>query len=222
MKLPAPEPIGAFLLALSALISIINPITVAFVFREATRNRSATERRAIARKVGVYSFIVIAVALWAGSYVLAFFGISLAALRIAGGIVVALFGWGLLSAPEHEAPAQSQHAAKAEGADDIAFYPLTLPVSTGPGTIAVAVALSGGRPSNGVSLAAFMLGLTAAGAAAAISVWIACRSADWIAGLLGPAGSRIVTRLSAFLLLCIGVQILITGVAEMLGPLING
>jgi len=154
--------------------------------------------------------------------VLAFFGISLPALRIAGGIIVALFGWGLLSAPKHEAPAQANAPARRDGGDDIAFYPLTLPVSTGPGTIAVAVALSGGRPSNGVSLAAFMIGLTAAGAAAAISVWIACRSADWLAGLLGPAGSRIVTRLSAFLLLCIGVQILITGVTEMLAPLLSG
>jgi len=63
MKLPAPEPISTFLLAFPALISIINPITVAFVFREATLSRSAAERRAIARKVGLYSFIVIAVAL---------------------------------------------------------------------------------------------------------------------------------------------------------------
>ncbi len=216
------DPIRAFLLAFPALVSIVNPLAVAFIFREATRTRPDAERATIARRVGVYSLMVMLGALWAGSYVLSFFGISLAALRIAGGVVVAIFAWELLTAPERREARKQEQAGPAEGADDIAFYPLTLPVATGPGTIAVAIALGAGRPHPGHwAVVGFMLGMTAAAAATAVSIWITCRSADRLAGFLGPAGSRIVTRLSAFLLLCIGVQILITGVSEMIRPLVD-
>ncbi|MFL5254567.1 MAG: MarC family protein [Rhodopila sp.] len=94
------QAINAFLLAFPALFSIVNPISDALIFMQVTAGYARTDRGRLARKVGFNAFVVMLVSLWAGSYVLAFFGISLAALRIAGGIVVALTGWNLMNAPD--------------------------------------------------------------------------------------------------------------------------
>jgi multiple antibiotic resistance protein len=213
------QALNAFLLGFPALFSIVNPIGSAFIFRSVTADRTR-ERARLARQVALYSLVVMMVALWAGSFVLVIFGISLAALRVAGGIVVALSAWDLLKAPEqHEARKQEQ-ATPAADADDIALFPLTIPFTTGPGTVAVAVALGSSHPPPSEQLIWFFLGMTAATVALAAVIWITYRSADRISRLIGPRGSRTVTRLSAFLLLCIGVQILIAGVEDVLGPLL--
>jgi multiple antibiotic resistance protein len=213
------QALNAFLLGFPALFSIVNPISGAFIFREVTLYR-AQERAELARSVGVYSLVVMTVALWAGSYVLAIFGITLAALRVAGGIVVALSGWNLLNAPEHHEARKQEQATPTPSGDDVAFFPLTIPITTGPGTIAVAVALGSSHPRATADLVWFFLGMTGAALALAVVIWIAYRSTDHISRLMGPRGSRTVTRLSAFMLLCVGVQILITGVEDVLGPLL--
>jgi multiple antibiotic resistance protein len=88
------------------------------------------------------------VALWAGAAVIGFFGVTLAALRIAGGLVVAVRAWELLSAPQHQEGRKQAQAAPAAGAEDVTFFPLTVPFTTGPGTIAVAIALGANRPTG--------------------------------------------------------------------------
>jgi multiple antibiotic resistance protein len=217
--LGAYQALNAFLLGFPALFSIVNPISGAFIFREVTADRTQ-DRAGLARQVALYSLVVMSVALWAGSYVMAIFGITLAALRVAGGIVVALSAWNLLNAPErHEARKQEQ-ATPTVGVDDVALFPLTIPFTTGPGTISVAVALGSSHPQTPEKLVWFFLGMTAATMALAAVIWITYSSTDRISRLMGPRGSRIVTRLSAFLLLCIGVQILITGVVDVLRPLL--
>ena len=217
--------LAAFLLAFPALFSIVNPVAGGFIFREATAERTHAARVVLARRIGVYSLLVLLSALWGGSYVLAFFGVSIAALRIAGGLVVALFAWGLLDAPEsrHERK-QAEAAESSSGAgndDDPAFFPLTLPFTTGPGTIAVSVALGAGRPATGAGVIEFFVGVSLAACAIAVLIWLFYANADRMSTLLGKGGSRIVTRLSAFLLLGIGVQVLITGVTDVLGPLLR-
>ena len=216
------DPIGGFLLAFPALVSIVNPIGSGLIVRQATLNRPAAERIAIERRIAIYSAIVMLFLLWAGSYVLAFFGITLSALRIAGGLLVSLYGMNLLNTPEDREQRKREQAAPAEGAEDIAFFPLTLPVTTGPGTISVAIALGGGRPEpGGGAVLIYLAGMSAAALATALAIWVCCRSADWLSSLLGAGGSRIVTRLTAFLLLCIGVQILITGIDGVIQPLLR-
>jgi multiple antibiotic resistance protein len=153
---------------------------------------------------------------------LAFFGISLAALRIAGGIVLSLFAWNLLSAPEQREARKQEQAAPVALSDDVAFFPLTLPFTTGPGTISVAIALSAGHPGHEKAWLPFFIGVTLAALCVAITIWVAYRFADRLSALLGTNGSRTVTRLSAFLLFCIGVQILITGVSDALTPILTG
>ena len=215
--------LAALLLAFPALFSIVNPIAGAFIFREATADRTHEERVKLARRVGLYSLLVMLVALWAGSYVLALFGITIAALRIAGGIVLALFAWELLGAPEKREGRKQEQAADAGPAvaDDVAFFPLTLPFTTGPGTIAVAVALGAGHPGMGQAWAGFYAGIGLAALAMAGAIWLTYANADRLSDLLGRTGSKTVTRLSAFMLFCIGVQMLITGVEDVLGPLLG-
>jgi multiple antibiotic resistance protein len=96
----------------------------------------------------------------------------------------------------------------------MAFFPLTLPFTTGPGTIAVAVALGAQRPRVPADVAWFFLGASAAAVVIAGVIWLSYRSADRIAALLGPSARRTFARLSAFLLLCIGVQIILAGIAD--------
>jgi multiple antibiotic resistance protein len=213
--------VAAFLMAFPALFSIVNPVAGAFIFREATADRTHAERVSLAKRVGLYSLLVMLVALGAGSYVLTVFGISIAALRIAGGLVLALFAWELLNAPDkRDVRKQEQSAGASDGpADDVAFFPLTLPFTTGPGTIAVAVALGSGHPATGAGQ--FFAGVAAAALALAVVIAALYAYSDALTALLGRNGSRTVTRLSAFLLFCIGVQLLINGVVDVLEPLLT-
>jgi multiple antibiotic resistance protein len=213
------EGINAFLLGFPALFSIVNPISGAFIFRTVIASRPDDDHALLAKRVAIYSMLVMMVALWAGSYVLAFFGITLAALRIGGGLVVALNAWALLNAPEQREAHKERQATSSPNADDIAMFPLTIPFTTGPGTISVAVTLGASHSRALDGLAWFSLGMTAAAAAVALSIWFAYGSADRLSRLMGRTGSQTVTRISAFLLLCIGVQILIIGVEDVLKPL---
>jgi multiple antibiotic resistance protein len=213
---------GAFLLAFPALFSIVNPLGGAFIFSSVTAGYTHAERLRLAGQVAIYSFAVMLAALWAGSYVMNFFGITLGALRIAGGAVVAFRSWELLNAPERrEARKQEQAGTGDRPAADIAFFPLTLPFTTGPGTISVTIALASTRPSSGAGVVAHFMGASVAIAAIAISVWVAYRSADAVSALIGPSARNTFTRLFAFLLLCVGVQILLNGIADVM-PLLRG
>jgi len=213
--------LDSFLLAFPALFSIVNPLAMALIFSQVTAGRSPRERAQLARLVAVYSAVVMLAALWAGAYVLNFFGISLAALRIAGGFVVAERAWALLTAPEvHEARKQEQ-AAPAGNVQESAFFPLTIPFTTGPGTISVAIALGATRPADPAALGEFFIGMSAAAVAIAVLIWLSYRSADRLVALLGQTRAHILTRLFAFLLFCVGVQILVNGVLGAVEPLLK-
>ncbi|AWB08747.1 MarC family protein [Azospirillum humicireducens] len=207
--------LDSFLLAFTALFSIVNPLAMALIFSQVTADSSPRDRARLAGLVSLYSAIVMLTALWAGAYVLNFFGVSMAALRIAGGFVVAERAWALLTAPErHEARKQEQAAGDGDGLAESAFFPMTIPFTTGPGTISVAIALGSTRPTRGDGLIEFFLGMSGAALAIAALIWLSYRSADRIVAFLGPTRVRVLTRLFAFLLFCVGVQILLTGVLD--------
>ena len=96
----------------------------------------------------------------------------------------------------------------------MAFFPLTLPFTTGPGTIAVAITLGAERPANGLGLLAFFVGVSLAAVANAAIIWIAYRFADRVTDFIGATARLVVVRLTAFLLMCIGVQILLSAVGD--------
>ena len=213
--------LSAFLLALPALFSIISPFTGALIFREVTANWADAERKRLARRVGVYSMIVMLVSILAGSHILSLFGISLAALRVAGGLVLTGFAWEMVGAPERR-DGRKQEQASSPGADDPAFFPLTLPFTTGPGTIAVCVALGAGQTARFTpGRITATLGSVAAAMVMAVVITLMYAYSDRLSARLGRTGTQTVSRLSAFLLLCIGVQILITGIIEALTPLVG-
>lgn len=206
--------LAAFLLGLPSLFSIVNPVGSALIFSQVLADRTHAERVILARRVALYAMAVLLVSIWAGSLVLGFFGVSITALRIAGGLVVAHQAWVMLLAPEARQTRKKKQALDAADISDSAFFPLTIPVTTGPGTISVAVALSSARPADEFTGLIFIGGLTAAAVTIAATVWLTYCFADRVISLLGNAGARITMRLAAFLLLCIGVQILINGMLD--------
>ena len=210
---------GAFLLAFPSLFSIINPIGGALIFYGVTKDFSPADKEKVAALVGVYSLLIMFGALWAGAYVLRFFGVSIDALRIAGGTVVALSGWRLLTSGDTHPDRKGHERAEEQGSDgdpmQLAFFPLTLPFTTGPGTIAVAITVGAERQSTDVGFIAFFLGATLAAVANAAIIWISYRSADRLTNFIGPTAQAVIVRLTAFLLMCIGVQILVVAVGNL-------
>jgi len=212
--------VGAFLIGFPALFSIVNPAATAMIFYNLTADRSHKARTELAGRVAINAALVLLGSIWLGSYVLNIFGVSLGALRVAGGLVVATTAWKLLMQPETTV----KRAGEVDGEVDttalsrIAFFPLTMPITTGPGSIAVAIALASERPQSGEGTIPFFAGLTLAAIATAVTVWLSYVFADRLFVRLGEAGADVVGRLSAFLLLCIGVQIMGTGAESLLGP----
>jgi multiple antibiotic resistance protein len=207
--------IGDFLFGFGALFAIINPYGLAFVFLDRTIALSERERARVALRVAIYAFAVLLVSLFVGSQILRFFGISMPALRIAGGLVVAVTGWTMLHAKPAASTGHANSTVDFAAIQKMAFFPLTIPLTTGPGTIATAIAIGTNRPDDlEASFSSAIVWLFVAFAIAA-TIYHAYRRSSAMARLLGEEGTSVITRLSAFLLLCIGVQIIITGVVEV-------
>jgi multiple antibiotic resistance protein len=218
-QLPAGPFVTELLIGYMTLFSIINPLGLAFVFYARTRRLSEQDRVAVARRIAFYSFVILLISLLIGSPILRFFGVTVPALRIAGGLVVALSGWSMLTAPDESDTASHADAdpAQIEGA---VFFPLTIPLTTGPGSIAAAIALGA---SQGGSLHEILLGTISSlliAALVALTIARAYSRSSTFSRWVGREGTRVITRLSAFLLMCVGVQIALTGVSDVLPGLI--
>jgi multiple antibiotic resistance protein len=207
---------NSFLLVYAGLFPIVNPLGGAPIFLALTSTQSHEARGALARRVAINGFVLLLGSLFVGSHVLAFFGITLPVVRIAGGLAVASFGWRLLRDGATAADNRSE-AQQSKTVD--AFYPLTMPLTVGPGSIAVAIALGAERPADATGY--FDIGLLAIGAcgglaAIALTIFICYRFADWMVSALGESGINVMIRLSAFILLCIGIQIIWSGSSALM------
>jgi multiple antibiotic resistance protein len=204
--------VNSFLLVYAGLFPIVNPIGAAPIFLSLTRTSTEGERRAMARRVAMNGFFLLLGSLFIGSHVLEFFGITLPVVRIAGGMVVTAFGWQLLREGGELEDQRAANVVRRPGATD-AFYPLTMPLTIGPGSISVAITLGSQRPAEWSDLAHLeILGGAATGLAAiALSIYVCYRFAQRIVAALGESGTNVVLRLSAFILLCIGIQIIWSG-----------
>jgi multiple antibiotic resistance protein len=216
-----------FLLAFTALFSIVNPLSGAFIFFGLTRDLDQRVQAHVARWVAIYAFSIVAISLYVGAYVLGFFGVSIPVLRVAGGLVVAASGWRMLNAPDATEQRRSETPSPPRTLDvppsRLAFYPLTMPLTTGPGTISVAISLGAGRPTGfRAPLLGFFVQTLAATALLALLIYVFYKNSARLALLIGPTGTTIVVRLSAFLLFCIGIQVMWNGAAELLSTLLAG
>ncbi len=209
----------SYLFVFAAILPILNPAATAPIFLGLTEGASSSTRALLARRIARNMFALMVGSMLVGSYVLEFFGISLPIVRVGGGLIVASAAWRLLNA-NHASDDRRTVLAESftpEQARRQAFYPLTFPISCGPGSIAAAItvgvalndtrlALSLARMGGGV-LALLTIGLL---------LYLAFRYAQQLLKPLGEAGSVIFLRLSAFILLCLGVQIVWDGLSELL------
>ena len=202
---------NTFLLCYAALFPIVNPVGNMPLFLSMTRSRTNRERSALAQRVAINSFFLLLASLLVGSHVLEFFGISLPVVRIGGGLVVTAFGWQLLNSG---ASADFDAAAASPTPKPLdTFYPFTMPLTVGPGSIAAAIALGSQRPNPTDLPQLAVLGAAAVTGILAISatIYLCYRFAEGTVARLGEGGTNVVVRLSAFILLCIGIQIIWTG-----------
>lgn len=204
--------------AFMALFPVVNPIGDAPIFLSLTSDYPQAVQKILARKVATYGFMLLAGSLLFGSEILDFFGVSLVVVQIAGGMVVASTGWSLLTQPGNDSSTKEKVPGTLESAIDHAFFPLTLPLTVGPGSISIAITLGAhlrreagpgfehGYPRH---FLAALIGM----ALLSCTVVICYGNAAKLIQKIGKSGTVIVTRLSAFILLSIGVQIMWNGLS---------
>ncbi len=216
------ELLKASLLTLGALFPIVNPLGNAPIFLSLTRGYSSATRGWLARRVALNGFVLLLVSLLIGTHILAFFGISLPVVQVGGGMVVIATGWSLLQRKDEDtASHDGERSASAIDLSQRAFYPLTLPLTVGPGSISVAITLGANWGDSShfhwMPLAAAVLGSALLG----LTIYLSYRFAETIARILGDTAMSVILRLSSFILLCIGVQILWNGVSTLLRGVIR-
>ena len=193
-----------------ALLPIANPFSTAPVFAAITKDDDLVTRRRQARLAAFYMACILLVSLLAGALILEFFGISLPALRVAGGLIIARIGFSMLM-PQPERPLPVKDEEEAADKDAIAFTPIALPLLSGPGSIAVTISMA--TSADGV-LDYIPIGIGIV--IVAVFAWLVLRSSTVIVDKLGRNGVHALTRLMGLLLVCIGVQFIATGVIELI------
>ena len=204
----------SFLTVLVGLLPIVNPVGMAPIFLRLTAGSSAATRAKLAWLIALYGFALMAVSLFVGSHILAFFGLTVPAVQIAGGLVVMAAGWRLLQQGDDTESRQRQTALGDEAMLRHAFFPLTMPLTVGPGTISVAITL-GNKAAATHELRPLGIGALAATLSVSAAIYVSYRFAERVLRMLGESGTDIFLRLSAFILLCLGVQILTNGLGAL-------
>jgi len=210
----------SILLVVSALFPIVDPIGGAPVFLSLTLSYDTRTRRLLARRIAMNSFILLIASFTIGSHVLSFFGISLPVVQVGGGMVVIATGWALLAQKDQSDRDAVGRTVNCKEAFHDAFYPLTLPLTVGPGSISVAITLGANAPHQnwGASLLSILAAVIGSVIIAA-TIYLCYGFADRLSALVGPGGTNVIVKLTSFLLVCIGVQILWNGLSQLLRSL---
>ena len=207
-------------LVLTALFPIVNPLGGAPLFLSLTRYYSAEQRKLLSRRIALNSIALIVASYFIGTHILAFFGISLPVVQLGGGLVLVSTGWALLKQTDDDDTKADVH--RSVDTNDLfqkAFYPLTLPLTVGPGSISVAITLGANEPHRDHSIFYSMIGAVIGAVLIAATVYLCYAFADRLAQVLGATAMSVIMRLSSFLLVCIGTQIIWNGVSALLKTL---
>jgi multiple antibiotic resistance protein len=205
----------AFLGVFAGLFPIVNPLGMSPIFLRLTAGSTQAIRSRLAWRIAAGSFFLMAASLFAGAHILAFFGLTIPAVQIGGGLVVMAAGWQLLQQGsnvrerEKQAPSVDEESMLSQ-----AFFPLTMPLTVGPGTISVALTL-GTRGTNAEYPGWVVAGALLAVVAVSLTIYLSYRFAAGVLHYLGKTGTDVFMRLSAFILLCLGAQILTNGIAGL-------
>jgi len=203
-----------YLLGVLAILPVVNPFSTIPLLLALTPNATPEARVRDVRRASIYASMILIGSLFIGSLVIRFFGISMEALRIAGGLVISTIGMRMLFPGPETAPISDPLAGK--GKMDIALIPLAMPSLSGPGSIAIVITEST-RLFAIPGVLSMIVGLTAV-VASIITVgticWLVLRSSNKIADLLGSHGIESIKRFMGFLLICIGVQHIASGIQQ--------
>lgn len=209
------DAVKVFLLTISALFPIVDPLAGSPIFLAMTLELAPETRKALAWRITFDSLLLMICSYFIGAHVLNFFGVSLPVVQVGGGLVVVSVGWNMLMEKDdiHE---KSNRSVQSEAVFGRAFYPLTLPLTVGPGSISVAITLG----ANATHRYGFHLWIILAAIVAmivvALSIFLCYGFADRLARILGKTGMTVIVRLSSFLLVCVGVQIMWNGISALL------
>jgi len=208
-------------LGLVVLLPLANPLTTVALFLALAGNMNRAQRNRQALMASFYVFVIMMVAYYAGQLVMNTFGISIPGLRIAGGLIVAFIGFRMLFPPQkpHEAPEVKSKTEELEDEPDanIAFVPLAMPSTAGPGTIAMIISSASTiRHSTEFPGWVILIAPVLIFAAVSVILWVSLRSSGAIMRLVGKGGIEAISRLMGFLLVCMGVQFIINGILEII------
>jgi multiple antibiotic resistance protein len=203
-------------LIVTALFPIVNPLGSAPLFLSLTHYYSSEERRILSRRIALNSVALIVASYLIGTHILAFFGISLPVVQVGGGLVLASAGWTMLTQNDDSTKNDVHRSVDAHDLFQKAFYPLTLPLTVGPGSISVAITLGANETHIGHQIIFSIIGALIGSLLIAGSVYLSYAFADRLARALGTTGMSVIMRLSSFLLVCIGVQIVWNGLSALL------
>jgi multiple antibiotic resistance protein len=218
-----------FALGFSALLPLVNPLGTALVFLGLVGIQPAAVYKSLARQIAINMAIFLAVIELIGAYVLSFFGISLPIVQLAGGVVVAAIGWGVLNQPDAGQAKQTAGAQIAAKVSDVqeswesrTFYPLMFPITAGPGCLVVMLTLSAHTMQGSLTETVLArVGLFVAVVLLSVLVYVCYAYAPQIAGKISPSTTHGILRVIAFILLCIGVQIAWNGLESLIKPLLQ-
>ena len=200
--------------ALVSLIVITNPPTKIPLFVSLTVGMTREQRHQQANWAAIYSFLVMLVSLIAGNLLLTFFGISYSAMRIAGGLVVAMIGYQMLFGGQGPNNAPMVRRNK----EDYSFFPIAMPGIAGPGTIAVVIGFSTeiAEISTKTEMVSAFVMTALAIAVTSFIAWLTLRSSEYCSEHLGPSGMAVLGKLMGFILICIGVQFVGSGIKSFI------
>jgi multiple antibiotic resistance protein len=203
------EGLTYILSTIAALLPIVNPLSAVGLVASITANLTEVERTEQIRRACIYMFFILTAFLVAGGLIMAFFGLSIPGLRIAGGMIVSYIGFRMLF-PETTAISR-QEQVEALHKEDISFTPLAMPSLSGPGSIAAIMGISTAAQES--EYVVFHYAMVAAGIAiTAVISYVVLRAATRLDKILGATGMNAMARIMGFLMICMGIQFVINGV----------
>lgn len=222
LKSVGSELVESTLLVVGALFPIVNPLGSAPIFLMLTRGVSDEGRTKLAMRIAINGLAIMVASIFIGTHILGFFGISLPVVQVGGGLVVISTGWALLRHSDDDGSTDdAKRPCNETNYMRQAFYPLTLPLTVGPGSISVAITVGANRSEGSEWAWPFITGLLIGAVVIALSIYLSYRFSERIALALGDAAMNVVIRLSSFILVCIGVQILWNGLSALLRSLLT-
>ena len=201
-----------FFYLFAALFSVLNPLGTVPIFVGLTQDYNKSERSRVSLWAAINVFIILVISFFVGEYVLTFFGISIDALRIAGGIVIATSGFSLLTGEFNKKRGVNKKVANdASNRNDIALTPLAIPMLAGPGSISLLIAFYHEHHTT----LEIIIGISAI-FVVAIAIFIMLRSAHHLADMLGASGIVAISRVVGFIVIAIGIQYIISSVLAII------